>query len=366
MNQAKVVYINFNKVLCNIAIIILVALVAYFLWDWHRVLTIEIGSDNRKSKYTVENVQQIPTIKQLLKDIKPSLKQINRNQAYHLKMYSKRKTQVAYFNSDGTLMQIQGQVFQTGPKLRLFLNKAVKKVNQLSSYGELVSWTEVNQLIPIGTVTTAYDLETGRTFKVKRIGGVGHADMEPVTATDSEVVKELYGGEWSWKRRAVVVRHNGLKLAASMNGMPHDQDDNPNNGIKGHFCIYFFQSKHPKGRDLAHELMIQKAGGGINNLLARVNDQELLHLFITALDQGDGQLLQQFIGDRDTVAVLQKKQIISCTIKKIHPNGADRYRMKLQVSYKNGPYNTFKFVNITLRRNPSSGTQIGNIELQKM
>ena len=34
-------------------------------------------------------------------------------------------------------------------------------------------------------------------------------------------MKSIYGGDWSWERRPVIITVNGRKLAASMAGMPH-------------------------------------------------------------------------------------------------------------------------------------------------
>ncbi len=34
-------------------------------------------------------------------------------------------------------------------------------------------------------------------------------------------MKEIYGGKWSWKRRAIIVIHQDQWIAASMHGMPH-------------------------------------------------------------------------------------------------------------------------------------------------
>lgn len=366
MKQAKLVYIDFNQVLYKIVIIILTILTVYCLWDWNQIFSVEIGSEDRSAKYIIEGRDQIQEVTKLLKDAKPSLKRLDGSDVYYLKMRSKRKTETIYFNSEGNTMVIDGQGFRVGHKLRQYLCQSVKQINQLSPYGELVPWIQVNQLLEFGIITTVHDLETGKAFKVKRIGGVGHADMEPITETDTKVIKELYGGVWSWKRRAVIIRQNGLKLAASMNGMPHDQDDNPNNGIKGHFCMYFFQSQHPKGKDLAHELMVQKAAGRIKSMLNSVADKELIYIFITALDQGDYSLISQISGGSRSVERLRKKQIISCTIKKIQLINKDQFRVDLQLSYKDGPYNKIKQVDIAINRNHEKSIRIAEAVLQQI
>ena len=38
-------------------------------------------------------------------------------------------------------------------------------------------------------------------------------------------MKKIYGGTWSWERRAVIVEVDGLKIAACMTGYPHAGSD---------------------------------------------------------------------------------------------------------------------------------------------
>ena len=54
---------------------------------------------------------------------------------------------------------------------------------------------------------------------------------------------------------------NGRRIAASMNGMPHGQQDIGDNGFDGHFCIHFLGSRvHRTGRvDPSHQEAIFKA-----------------------------------------------------------------------------------------------------------
>ena len=55
-------------------------------------------------------------------------------------------------------------------------------------------------------------------------------------------MKSIYGGSWSWRRRAILILYNGHVYAASMNGMPHGTTT-ISNGFDGHFCIHFKNSK---------------------------------------------------------------------------------------------------------------------------
>lgn len=97
--------------------------------------------------------------------------------------------------------------------------------------------------IPKGAVFTVKDVLTGETFRLKRWSGVNHADCEPLTAQDASTLKSVYGGDWSWRRRAILVQYDGHVYAASMNGMPHGDDTISGNGFNGHICIHFTGSK---------------------------------------------------------------------------------------------------------------------------
>jgi hypothetical protein len=98
---------------------------------------------------------------------------------------------------------------------------------------------------------------------VQRRGGSKHADCQPLTAEDTAVMRKIYGGQWSWARRAIVVSLDGKHMAASMNGMPHGAGAIKNNDFDGHFCIHFLNSRtHESNKlDSAHQAMVKKAAG---------------------------------------------------------------------------------------------------------
>lgn len=86
----------------------------------------------------------------------------------------------------------------------------------------LASWFGgAENILGKGDIAEVYDIRTGRTFKIKRTYGHNHADCETLTAADTKVMKSIYGGDWAWDRRPIIVTVNGRKLAASMAGMPH-------------------------------------------------------------------------------------------------------------------------------------------------
>ena len=88
-----------------------------------------------------------------------------------------------------------------------------------------------------------YDIATGISFKVYRMGGSSHADIEPATREDTERLKKIVGGEYSWDSRAVILNAGGYYVACAINTMPHGDQTITNNGYDGQFCLHMLDSK---------------------------------------------------------------------------------------------------------------------------
>ena len=136
-------------------------------------------------------------------------------------------------------------------------------VKKLPGYGEWLDWEYAAWIFDPGSEATVKDLVTGKQFRVKRYGGSNHADCEPLTSSDTAIMHDIYGGSWSWARRAVLVYTGGRVLAASMNGMPHGGEEIMDNNFSGHFCIHFLNSRTHGTNvvDPEHQAMVQKAAG---------------------------------------------------------------------------------------------------------
>jgi hypothetical protein len=166
--------------------------------------------------------------------------------------------------------------------------KEVKAANQISFQVEMLPWREVNNLLPKYTKFTVLDVETGKQFHVQRRAGSHHADVQPLTSKDTKIMKSIYGGKWSWKRRAIIIIHKDQWVAASMHGMPHGAGALKNN-FPGHFCIHFFGSTthRTNSMDLAHMLMIYKSAGRLEDYFWDANPYEVIQAFITSINQHD-------------------------------------------------------------------------------
>lgn len=88
-------------------------------------------------------------------------------------------------------------------------------------YGEALDWwTQAQYVIPTGTDFEVVDFNTGKSFNARRTTGANHSDTETLTLEDTNKMKEIWGGSFSWTSRPVPIKVNGRAIAASMSGMP--------------------------------------------------------------------------------------------------------------------------------------------------
>lgn len=176
---------------------------------------------------------------------------------------------------------------QIGQVLKIPVHNVPVKSTPDVQYGELLDWwTEAQYVLPTGSVFQIVDFQTGKSFFAKRTTGSNHADCEPLSLKDSLMMKEIWGGNFSWARRPVIVKFNGRKLAASVSAMPHAGNDAEaggayttwrsdgygpgknldwvkNNGADGVFDLHFLNStRHMDGKqDSQHQANIKIAAG---------------------------------------------------------------------------------------------------------
>lgn len=155
-------------------------------------------------------------------------------------------------------------VIYPGQKLRIPVHHIPVKPTPGPQYGELLDWwTEAQYLWPIGKDARIIDFYTGVSWNMRRTIGSYHADAEPLTRRDAEIMKEVWGGSWSWSRRPVIVEVDGRRIAASASAMPHDISYIKDNGFDGHSDIHFFNSlRHKDGEaDVKHQQNVHIAAG---------------------------------------------------------------------------------------------------------
>jgi hypothetical protein len=192
-------------------------------------------------------------------------------------------------------------------------------------YGRSADWEEAQDIIPKMAKFTVQDMETGLQFNVQRRAGSNHADVQPLTAQDSAIMKQIYGGEWSWKRRAIIVIKDEHRLAASMHGKPHGGDGIPGNDFDGHFCIHFLGSTtHGSGKlDLDHQVMVHKASGTLDQYLTFSPPEDAAATVLVAAKSQDEQVLRAlFERDDDPLFAELKEQLQDITNVKRSPDPA--------------------------------------------
>lgn len=193
---------------------------------------------------------------------------------------------------DGDVVDDRGMVLGIDKESKEKLKKTVAEI-RTKHYGEYIPWLQADLEMPKYSSFAIVDLETGLRFQGQRRAGSQHADVQPLTKEDTNIMKTIYQGSWSWNRRAVLVKVNGRTFAASMHGMPHGGDGIPGNGFNGHFCIHFLGSVTHGSRslDLMHQAMVHKAAGRLSYFLAQQSPFELVDIWISGNHQHDAQLL---------------------------------------------------------------------------
>nr|WP_178943804.1 hypothetical protein [Paenibacillus curdlanolyticus] len=198
-------------------------------------------------------------------------------------------------SEDGRLWNAANQQLLELPVKTANTMKALAQTVRGQYYGRKLPWDEVRRLIPNKSIFTVTDLQTGLRFRVQRRAGSDHADVQPVTKADTRIMKQIFNGEWSWNRRAILVRTDMDWIAASMNGMPHGGDGIPDNDFSGHFCIHFYLSTTHKSDtpDLAHQLMVHKASGELQSYLDDADPLLIARSYIEALNHRDRAIVHQ-------------------------------------------------------------------------
>ncbi|MGE5389523.1 MAG: hypothetical protein ACM3PE_00505 [Deltaproteobacteria bacterium] len=221
-----------------------------------------------------------------------------------------------------------------------------------TDHGLYIKWSEVNGLFPRYAKATITDFESGKSFKVQRRGGSSHADVQPLTAGDTAVMKEIYHGNWSWKRRSVIVTlERGSRIAASMAGMPHGQGAIRGNRFNGHFCLHFRDSKtHGSGKvDPAHQMMIWKSAGIEETQLMTMPSGTLVETFFTAVDQGDKDMACRLVSKAAMPFLAEDMDSIkSVSISSIKEYSFQDYKVDLRVQYEEGRYPVSRQGNVLL------------------
>lgn len=254
---------------------------------------------------------------------------------YMLKITDRKGTGYYHFTDPSRLTNLENnKIITIKSEMSHLLDEYLHDLKKESPFGEILAWEQVDKIFPRMAKAKVRDLETGLSFDIQRRAGSLHADVQPLTSEDSKIFKEIYGGNWSWKRRAVILEKGDYKIAASMNGMPHGQGAIRGNNFPGHFCIHFYNSKvhSSKKVDTAHQLMIWKASGFIEDYLKSKTPQEIVEIALTALNEHDPQLvvLTYVLNDEITPLLSYMGKIASLKIHSINCQSNMEYLVRTE------------------------------------
>lgn len=109
-----------------------------------------------------------------------------------------------------------------------------------------------NKVVARGSYATIYDIQTGISIKIKRMGGTNHADIEPATAEDTAKLYKMVGGKYSWDSRPVILIKGDTYVACAINTLPHGDQTITDNNYDGQFCLHMVNSR-THGSDSVNE-----------------------------------------------------------------------------------------------------------------
>lgn len=160
---------------------------------------------------------------------------------------------------------------------------ANSSVNDILLRSEVIDWQEAKTLIKKGENFKVLDPDSGTIINLKRTGGTNHMDVETLTKADTNKIKLIWGG-FSWEKKGMIlITNSGKCYIVSLHGMPHAGTDTQpggvkvsyrsqgfgsgtnwdfikDNGMNGHICIHFKNSKtHGTQKTVyKHQYEIQK------------------------------------------------------------------------------------------------------------
>ena len=154
------------------------------------------------------------------------------------------------------------------------VGEADKNNRKMTLYpAEKIDWFTggIRELWPKGANFKVYDVKSGKIWWAHRWSGGNHADVEPLTATDTKIICDWFGvsnasqinASQHWQRRPSLVTIGTRTFACSLYAVPHNPDGDTiaNNNMTGQICLHFTNSKthDSKKIDSGHQEAIQYA-----------------------------------------------------------------------------------------------------------
>ena len=108
---------------------------------------------------------------------------------------------------------------------------------------KLLHWfNDIKPTVRTGQTVTVFDPKTNRQWKLRFYSLGRHADSEPLTLTDTQIMYKAFGNTNTWTPKPVYVKlPSGTWTLASMHNVPHLSGSIKDNGFDGHLCVHFLR-----------------------------------------------------------------------------------------------------------------------------
>ncbi len=108
---------------------------------------------------------------------------------------------------------------------------------------KLLHWfNDIKPTLKNGQVLLVYDPSSGLAWSLKLLSLGRHADAEPLTQQDTDIMFAAFGSQNTWNQKAVWVRlPSGTWVLGSTHDMPHLSGNIKDNGFNGHLCVHFLR-----------------------------------------------------------------------------------------------------------------------------
>ncbi|MFV8829194.1 hypothetical protein [Alkalihalobacterium sp. APHAB7] len=325
--------------------------------DDHNQVSFIVKASSQSVYQSITTVQSDELFQEIVKATSTPIKDVPFS-SHYLLFVENGLVRVLIADENGQLFDVQQKrKINVKPRTAQLITGHFKTL-QSDHFGTMLTWEEATKMIPKYTSFKITDLETGLSFNAQRRAGSKHADVQPLTHQDTKIMKAIYGGKWSWNRRAILVHVNNQVLAASMHGMPHGKGALAN-GFPGHFCIHFQGSTthRSKNTDLAHQVMAHKAAGQLNLFTKQLSAEKVIELFLIAIHQKDTDILSLiYQGDAHSIPIDQIVAIRKMD-KKHKPVKEKPFIYQIPVTYKyqtkDGPIIEETFLFTVMRKSPT-------------
>ncbi len=107
----------------------------------------------------------------------------------------------------------------------------------------LLHWfNDVKPTIRAGQTCKVFDPATNLQWTLRFYSLGRHADSEPLTATDTQIMFKAFGNKNTWTPKPVYVQlPSGVWTLASMHNVPHLSGSVKDNDFDGHLCVHFLR-----------------------------------------------------------------------------------------------------------------------------